>query len=200
MTDAAIDPEALDADELVRLVDQLDADAINALVRGLDTETINKLVAAVEPETARKLIRSVDPGSFDLSTIEAGLVDPTLFDTDLVALVVRITPEAKLHEAMEGELRDVIVPEVFRRMPERLKRPAADNVEAVIEWKVSRNGGEPDRFVVVIDKGTCGVASDFSGTPTAPWRWGPWSSCGSSRAAPIPWRCSCRESSASRAT
>src|SRR5918996_1290335 len=161
MTDAAIDP------------DQLDADAINALVRGLDTETINRLVAAVEPETARKLIPSVDPGSFDLSTIDAGMVDPTLFDTDLVALVVRITPEAKLREAMEGELRDVIVPEVFRRMPERLKRPTADNVEAVIEWKVSRDGGEPDRFVVVIDKGACRIENEFSGTPTCTLEMGP---------------------------
>jgi putative sterol carrier protein len=105
--------------------------------------------------------------------IDAGGIDSTIFDADLVADVIRITPDAKLEEAMSGDLRDVIVPEIFRRMPERLNQQAAAHVEAAIEFKVGRNGGEPDRGVVVVDKGTARIADDFEGEPRVSVEAGP---------------------------
>jgi len=152
-----IDPQNLDPAALNELVDGLDAETLNSLVQGLDTEAINLLVERADPETAKKLIRKVDPGSFDLSSIDPSAINSEIFDTEMVALVVSSTPEAKLAEAMAGPLRDVIVPEVFRRMPERVNQATASTVEAVIAWTVTRAGGDPDRYVVTVERGTVRV-------------------------------------------
>jgi putative sterol carrier protein len=162
---AQIDPENLDPAALNELVDGLDAETLNELVKGLDTEAINLLVQKADPETAKKLIKKVDPGTFDLSTIDPAAIDSEIFDTEMVALVVGSTPVEKLAEAMDGPLREVIVSEVFRRMPERVNQATAGAVEAVIAWTITREGGEPDRYVVKVDKGSVTVEQ---GTVDAP--------------------------------
>ena len=151
----------------------IDPNALDALLPGLSGETLSALVAQASPETARKLVERVDPGTFDLSLIDHAGIDPTVFDPDIVAHVIRNTPEEKLEEAMTGELRDVIVPEVMRRMPERLNEESSATVEGAIQWIVTRNGGEPDRYAIVIDKGTCELVSDLDGEPRVTIEVGP---------------------------
>jgi putative sterol carrier protein len=165
--------ESLSQETMLKVVESLDGDGVTRLMQGLDGAAINKLVTAADTETARSLIRKVDPGTFDLTMIDAEGIDSSIFDADLVADVIRITPDEKLAEAMSGELRDVIVPEIFRRMPERFNAQAAQAVEAAIEFKVGRNGGEPDRGVIVIEKGSCRVADDFEGEPRVSVESGP---------------------------
>jgi putative sterol carrier protein len=74
---------------------------------------------------------------------------------------------------MSGDLRDVIVPEIFRRMPERLNATAAANVEAAVEFVIGREGGEPDRGVVVVDKGSARIEESFEGEPRVSVESGP---------------------------
>jgi putative sterol carrier protein len=152
----AIDPESLDAEALNSLVESLDAGTLNDLVSQLDSEAINKLVERADPETAKRLIRKVDPGTFDLSMIDPSVIDAEIFDTEMVSLVVGVTPQEKLAEAMNGPLRDVIVTEVFRRMPERI-RPSAAATQATLAWTITRPEGEPDRYVVHLESGSCRV-------------------------------------------
>jgi putative sterol carrier protein len=170
---STIDPNALDEEQLDEVVEGLDPDALDALLAGLNGEALSALVAKAKPETARKLIAKIDPGTFDLGMIDHAGIDPTVFDPDLVALVIRNTPDGKLAEAMGGELRDVIVPEVMRRMPERLNEEAAAAVEGSIEWTVTRDGGESDTWILVIDRGTSEVLTEIEGEPRVRLEVGP---------------------------
>lgn len=162
---AQIDPQNLDPAALNELVDGLDAETLNSLVQGLDTEALNMLVERADPETAKKLIKKVEPGTFDLSSIDPSAINSEIFDAEIVALVVGSTPEAKLAEAMGGPLRDVIVPEVFRRMPERVNQATASAIEAVISWHVTRPDGQGDRWVVEVIRGTCTVSEGEHPSP-----------------------------------
>jgi putative sterol carrier protein len=162
---AQIDPDNLDPAALNELVHSLEPAALNDLVKGLDTESINKLVRAADPETAKALLRKVDPGTFDLSSIDPEAIDADVFDPDVVALVVGSTPEPKLAEAMSGPLREVIVGEVFRRMPERLNQSAAAAADAVINWEIPNDGGEADRYTVRVQGGTCIVEEGHDASP-----------------------------------
>ncbi len=162
---AQIDPENLEPAALSELVTNLEPGALNDLVKGLDTEAINKLVRAADPETAKALLRKVDPGTFDLTSIDPGAIDADVFDPDVVAIVVGSTPEAKLAEAMSGPIREVIVGEVFRRMPERLNAATAATADAVINWEISNAGGEPDRHTVRVSGGACTIEEGHDSNP-----------------------------------
>lgn len=93
----------------------------------------------------------------DLASIDPAAIDADAFDTETVAKLVGSTPEDKLEEAMAGPLREVIVGEVFRRMPERLNAATAAGSDVVVNWEITREGGEPDRYVVRVAGGECTV-------------------------------------------
>jgi putative sterol carrier protein len=101
----------------------------------------------------------------DLSTIDPATMQAEDFDTETVAKLVGSTPEDKLAEAMAGPLRDVIVGEVFRRMPERLNTAAAAGTDVVVNWLITREDGEPDRYVVRVASGTCTVEEGQDPSP-----------------------------------
>ena len=152
-----IDPGALDAAELARLVDELDAATLERLLADLDGGALAALVRAAGPQTAKRLLRKVGPGAFDLASIDPASVDPAIFDTEVMALLFKLTPDERLRAAMSGPLRDVIVSEVFRRMPARLNRRAAAGVDAAIGWRIGRPAGGYDRYLVRVADGACSV-------------------------------------------
>ena len=78
-------------------------------------------------------------------------------DTELMALLFKLTPDKRLEAAMSGPMRDVIVAEVFRRMPERLDHRAAAGLEAAIAWRIRRPDGAYDRYLVRVADGACSV-------------------------------------------
>ena len=158
-----IDAATLDADELARLTDELDAKTLQRLLDGLDGEALGALVQAAGPETAKRLLRKVGPGAFDLAAIDPAGVDPDVFDTEVMALLFKLTPEERLEAAMSGPMRDVIVAEVFRRMPDRLNRCAAAGLEAAIAWRIRRPDGAYDRYVVRVADGACSVEPEGEG-------------------------------------
>ena len=158
-----IDPAALDPAELSRLAEELDAATLERLLGGLDGEALGALVRAAGPETAKRLLRKVGPAAFDLASIDPDTVDPEVFDTELMALLFKLTPDDRLAEAMAGPLRDVVVAEVFRRMPERLDRRAAAGLDAAIAWRIRRPDGGYDRYLVRVADGSCSVEPDGEG-------------------------------------
>jgi putative sterol carrier protein len=153
----AIDPTALDAGELARLAEELDADELERLLGELDAAALGTLVQAAGPETAKRLLRKVGPSAFDIASIEPGAIEPEVFDTELMALLFKLTPDERLAATMEGPLREVIVTEVFRRMPERLNGRAAAGMQAAIQWRIGRPDGGHDRYLVRIANGSCEV-------------------------------------------
>jgi putative sterol carrier protein len=163
----AIDPQALDSAELARLADELDAATLQGLLAGLDGAELGQLVRAAGPETAKRLLKKIGPSAFDLASIDPADVDPELFDTELMALLFKLTPDERLAAAMAGPMRDVIVDEVFRRMPERLNRRAAAGLDETIAWRIGRPDGGYDRYLVRIADGACTVERDGDGEARA---------------------------------
>lgn len=82
--------------------------------------------------------------------IDTSAVDPAEFARNIASV-----PDEQLAEAMSGEMRELILNEIFGRMEEHFRADVAQNVDAVIHWQITREGGDPDRFEIVIDKGTC---------------------------------------------
>jgi putative sterol carrier protein len=160
-----IDTGLLDPAELDRLADELDADTLQALLADLDAAALGALVQATGPETAKRLLRKVGPSAFDLASIDHSAIDPRVFDTELMALLFKLTPDDRLAEAMSRPIRDLVVDEAFRRMPERLNRRAAAGVEAAIGWRVARPGGGYDEYLVTIAEGECTVDRGIDGEP-----------------------------------
>lgn len=70
--------------------------------------------------------------------------------------------------------RDMILGEIFRRMPEQLDRERTQNVDAVVEWQITgRPDGGTDRYRLVIKHGTCELERDGSAEPAVTYAIGP---------------------------
>jgi putative sterol carrier protein len=160
-----VDPAELDPQQLAELVEQLEPAELSGLLRDLDTETIAALLRASGPETAKQLLRKAGAEAFDLTALDPGTVDPEIFDTELMALFFKLTPDKKLAEAMKGPLRDVVVSEVFRRMPERVNSRAAAGTDATIAWRIGRPEGGYDHYLVRIADGRCEVSQETVAEP-----------------------------------
>jgi putative sterol carrier protein len=114
-----------------------------------------------------------DEATMDLSTVDPATIDADTFDTETVVKLVGTTPPEKLEEAMAGPLRDVIVGEVFRRMPERLNAATAAGTDVTVNWEITRSGGEPDRWVVRLAGGACTVEEGQDANPRVSLKLGP---------------------------
>jgi|SRR5437588_8376254 len=83
-----------------------------------------------------------------------------VIDPDQFAALIRNASDDQLKEGLATN-RELILGEIFRRMPERFEPSRAPNVEAVIEWRISeRPDGGHDVYQLVIGSGTCTLAED----------------------------------------
>ena len=85
--------------------------------------------------------------------------DPSAVRPEQFAALVRDASDEQL-EAGFRENREVLLEEIFRRMPEQFDPERAAGVEAVVEWQITRPDGEPDRWQLAIRDGTCTLARD----------------------------------------
>jgi putative sterol carrier protein len=110
--------------------------------------------ASANQERIEELARSIDPSEFAAAIASA---DP-----------------AVLEENMRTEMREVILEGIFQRMPERLHRDRARDVDAVIEWRIGgRPDGGHDTYQVRIANGTCAVSRGADqGKPRVTFRLG----------------------------
>jgi putative sterol carrier protein len=98
--------------------------------------------------------------------------DPSAVRPEQFAALVRDASDEQL-EAGFRENREVLLEEIFRRMPEQFDPERAAGVEAVIEWQVTRPDGEPDRWQLAIRDGTCTLARDGTAKPDVSLRVAP---------------------------
>jgi alkyl sulfatase BDS1-like metallo-beta-lactamase superfamily hydrolase len=86
--------------------------------------------------------------------LELGDLDAAAF-----AWVVRGASEEALEELMTTDVRRGVLDGIFARLPGRLRRDAAHQVAAVVQWRIpGRWDGGEDVYEVAISNGTCVVA------------------------------------------
>jgi putative sterol carrier protein len=83
--------------------------------------------------------------------------EPSSVRPEQFAALVRDASDEQLESGFR-ENREVLLEEIFRRMPERFDPDRGAGVDAVIEWQITRPDGEPDRWQVAVRDGACTVA------------------------------------------
>jgi hypothetical protein len=92
---------------------------------------------------------------------EISAIDPALFAT-----LVREATDDQLREGLAAN-RDLILEEIFRRMPESFDPDRGGGVDAVVEWRIlDRPGGGYDAWQMVIEDGQCRVQAGPADDPT----------------------------------
>lgn len=89
------------------------------------------------------------------------VVDPTALDPVDVSRAIADVSTRHLHEVMGGAFRELVVSEVFRRMPDYLIERKAARADLAIGFRIGgRADGGADRFVVAVRDGVCSVARE----------------------------------------
>ena len=87
-------------------------------------------------------------------------------DAEQFASLVGQASDEQLAEGL-AQNRDILLDQVFERMPERFRADKASDLRAVVEWRVGdRPDGGHDRWQVVIENGSCRVIRDGDAEPT----------------------------------
>ncbi|MCX6395936.1 MAG: SCP2 sterol-binding domain-containing protein [Propionibacteriales bacterium] len=86
------------------------------------------------------------------------LIDPAALDPVAVATAISRVDLDHLSRVMAGGFRDVVLTEVFGRLPDFLIAEKARGVRVAIMFEVERDHpGEPDRYLVRVADGVCTV-------------------------------------------
>ncbi len=89
------------------------------------------------------------------------MTEPFAVPPEQFAALVREASDEQLEQGFR-ENREVLLEEIFRRMPEQFDPERGAGVEAVIEWQITRPDGEPDRWQLAIRDGACTAAREGS--------------------------------------
>ena len=98
--------------------------------------------------------------------------EPQAVSAEQFAALVREASDEQLEQGLR-ENREVLLEEIFRRMPEQLHPKRAAGVSAVIEWEITSPEGESDRWHVVIRDGTAASERGSHPEPDVSYRVGP---------------------------
>lgn len=102
------------------------------------------------------------------SSPEVAAIDPAEF-----AGLVREASDDQLREGFATN-RELILGEIFRRMPERFDARRAAGVEAVVEWRIrDRPDGGHDSWHLILRDGECQVVEGPADSPTVTYEVGP---------------------------
>lgn len=97
-------------------------------------------------------------GVFRVPGTEDVAVDPTALDPVDVAVAIAKVKESHLNAVMSGGLREVVLGEIFRRLPDYVHEAKAEHHELVIGFKIGgRPDGGADRYVVTLSQGKARV-------------------------------------------
>ena len=98
------------------------------------------------------------------SAEEQPAAQPAGFDTETLARLVRSTPDEQLIAGLKVN-RDVLIGEIFRRLPERLTEEGRQQ-NGVIKFKIGgRPDGDADRWYIVLRSGGCETGRDLDLQP-----------------------------------
>ena len=82
--------------------------------------------------------------------------DPSQVDAEELARNLSQASDEQLAELMSGEMRPLILDEIFNRMAEHFRPESARDVDAVIHWRIGgRPDGGADEYETVIRDGAC---------------------------------------------
>ena len=94
-------------------------------------------------------------------------------DADQYAALVADASDEDLERGL-AENRELLLGEIFRRMPEQFRPDRAGDLDAVIEWRVrGRPDGGDDRWQLTIRNGACAVVPGGDEEPTVAFTIGP---------------------------
>ena len=145
-----VEPDAvvrIGLDDLVRLAAGQADGALLYLAGALSVAGREDLVLGVG-----SLLRA--PGS-DRAVIDAGALDPVA-----VSVAIADTPSEHLDAVMSGGFRELVLTEVFRRLPEFLIAEKAVGVRLAIGFEIAGPvGAAADRYVVRVAGGACEVVA-----------------------------------------
>jgi putative sterol carrier protein len=107
-------------------------------------------------------------GVFRVPGTENVAVDPMALDPVDVAVAIAKVKDAHLHAVMAGGLREVVLSEVFRRLPDYVHERKAERHDLVVGFKIGgRPDGGADRFVVTLREGRASVVRVEDGAEPA---------------------------------
>ena len=103
--------------------------------------------------------------------------DPTAFasmNPQQFAQLVKSTPDDKIAQVMQSEVRGKVLDEVFGRMPSLFRADRAGATNAVIHWNITgRSDGGTDTYEIVIENGACTVSTIAEREPKLSLTMGP---------------------------
>ena len=84
--------------------------------------------------------------------------DVPVIEPEQFAALIEQASDDQLKEGLTAN-RELLIGEVFRRMPERVDPRRTHDVEAVVQWVIREGpGGGPDHYHLRIMRGECTVA------------------------------------------
>jgi putative sterol carrier protein len=91
-------------------------------------------------------------------------VDPSAVDPEQVAAVLKGVKDRHLDRLMSGGFREVVLDQVFTRLPEFLDEQRAADTSLVVAFRIDgRPDGGSDRVTVYVDRGSCRAERDADG-------------------------------------
>ena len=100
------------------------------------------------------------------------MTEPAAVAPEQFAALVREASDEQLEEGLR-ENREVLLGEIFRRMPEQFVPERAAGIDAVIEWEITSPDGEPDRWQLSVRDGRCDCAPGGDAKPDVSYRIAP---------------------------
>ena len=93
-------------------------------------------------------------------------IDPQAVDPAEFAKSVATTPDEQLAEGMRSDFRGQVLSEIFRRMEEHVDPAKAQDLEAVMHWRITGGPGDSvDHWEAVIEGGSCKVTDQPTRSP-----------------------------------
>ena len=100
------------------------------------------------------------------------MTEPAAVAPEQFAALVREATDEQLEQGLR-ENREVLLGEIFRRMPEQFVPERAAGIDAVIEWEITSPDGEADTWQLTIRDGRCTCVRDGDARPDIAYRIGP---------------------------
>ena len=91
-------------------------------------------------------------------------VDPSAVDPEQAAAVLKGVKDRHLDRLMSGGFREVVLDQVFTRLPEFLDEQRAADASLAVAFRIDgRPDGGSDRVTVYVDRGRCRAERDADG-------------------------------------
>lgn len=101
------------------------------------------------------------------SSPEVAAIDPAEF-----AGLVKEATDDQLREGLATN-RELILGEIFRRMPERFDAQRGADVDAVVEWRIRDPDGGHDSWHLILREGECRMVEGPAASPTVTYEISP---------------------------